>query len=149
MTTSKTHRGPSLHEAWPTTRFAAAFSGISAGDDWPLRITVRPGSDRDVVALAGEIDIATAPQLRYTIHRRLTEDHTRILLDLDAVTFLDGAALGALITATREVAQAHGTLQVTRNTRCMRLLAITGETHRLNITDCRNPADDRGLRFAR
>ena len=109
------------------TRARVGASGL-------LRITVRRGADRDVVALAGEVDVATAPEIASTIHRLLSGGRTDILIDQGAVTYMDGAALRALITATFDAAHAGGSLWVTENTLCSRLLAITGETHRLNIT---------------
>lgn len=135
-----------VHKPRPPGLLSVTSDHLGGAGGDPLHISVRPGNDRDVVALAGEIDIATAPQLASTIHRLLTEGRNNILVDLDAVTFFDGAAIGALITATFDVAHAGGSLWVTHNARCVRLLGITGEAHRLIITDGRHPGGDQGAR---
>ena len=132
----------------PGQRVVATSDHLESSSDL-LRISVRQSDYIDVVALAGEMDIATAPRLASTIHRLLTEGRTDILIDLDAVTFIDGAAIRALITATCDVALAGGTLWVTHNARCLRLLKITDEAHRLNITEGRKPGGNQGVRDGR
>ncbi|HXH79271.1 STAS domain-containing protein [Nocardioides sp.] len=96
---------------------------------------MRPDGDIDVVVLAGELDIATAPAMSSAIDRQLIQGRSRIVLDLDAVTFFDGRAIDAVITATCAAALAGGRLLVTHNPRFMALLKLTCETHRVNVTE--------------
>ena len=98
-----------------------------------LTLKVRTSDAGRVVALAGEIDMATAPQLGPVIRRLLEQGHHAIVIDLDAVTFVDGSAIGALIAASQEVAATGGCLQITPHALCERLLRITGETTQLTI----------------
>ncbi len=101
---------------------------------FPLQISIRPGDDCDVVALAGEIDIASAPQVRSALQRLLAEGRQEIVVDLDEVSFLDASALSALIEATEAVSELGGRLHVTPHPRLMQLLTVTGEAHRVNVT---------------
>jgi len=110
---------------------AGNFGDVDGG----LKVTVHPCDvgGEVVVALAGEIDIATAPQIGPVVGRLLERGHNVIDIDLDAVTFLDGSAIAALIAASHEVAAAGGCLRITEHALCRRLLGITGETERLTI----------------
>lgn len=112
---------------------ATADTCIPGGGGSPLAVTVRPGLGGELVALTGEIDFDTSPQFCRVIGRLLADGRHNIVVDLDAVTFLDGCAIAALIAAAHDVAQAGGKLLVTYNPLCVRLLKITGETGRLNI----------------
>jgi anti-anti-sigma factor len=116
-------------ETPPTDDHPRCTSSTATRSREPLaRVTVRPGSGHDVVVLSGEFDLSTAPQLSPVVHRLLGQGRRRIVLDLDAVTFLDGFAIDMLVMAHRDVRRAGGSLEITRNRLCERLLACTGTT---------------------
>ena len=71
-------------------------------------VTVRSGPSHAVIALAGELDLATVPHLSPVLHGLLSEGRTQITINLDAVTFMDVCALGALLVAHRDVTRAKG-----------------------------------------
>lgn len=100
------------------------------GDDfsWLSRVTVRPGTGHDVVALAGEFDVFTAQQLRPVIQDLLAQGRNRITINLDDLTFMDGYTLRVLVDAHHDVTRAGGSLDITHNPLCARLLIITGTT---------------------
>lgn len=56
----------------------------------------RPAADVVVVAVAGEIDSATAPKLSTCLHRELERKPAVLILDLTAVNFLGAAGLHVL-----------------------------------------------------
>lgn len=89
-------------------------------------VTVRSGPGHAVIALAGELDLATIPHLSPVLHGLLAEGRTQITINLDAVTFMDVCALGALMIAHRDVTRAKGSLEITPNRFCERLLATSG-----------------------
>ncbi|MDF3290201.1 STAS domain-containing protein [Streptomyces silvisoli] len=64
------------------------------------------GPDDCQVFVTGELDIATAPDLRMTLYSAVTT-YQRISVDLSNLQFCDCAGLNALIGAVRR-AQAHG-----------------------------------------
>ncbi len=50
-----------------------------------------------VVAVRGEIDQITAPQLRQTLLEQLDQNPAHLIVDLSAVSFFSSAGLGALL----------------------------------------------------
>ena len=52
-----------------------------------------------MIAVTGEIDVATAPQLRECLHHVIAQGEATVVLDLLGVTFLDSTALGVLVGA--------------------------------------------------
>jgi anti-sigma B factor antagonist len=80
-----------------------------------------------VVAVHGEVDLATVPRLRDGLHRELGNHPGRTLIvDLDGVTVFDDVGLGVLLGA-RRVARARGAdLVVVAGT--ARLRALLSET---------------------
>jgi anti-sigma B factor antagonist len=64
--------------------------------------TRRQGERETVIALHGEVDYATALDLRAAISATLsTGDVDKIIVDLAGVTFLDSTGVGTLVVATR------------------------------------------------
>jgi anti-sigma B factor antagonist len=49
------------------------------------------------LAVAGEIDVATSPELRRELHQLADREPSRIVLDLSDVTFIDSSGLGVLV----------------------------------------------------
>jgi anti-sigma B factor antagonist len=60
-----------------------------------------------VIAVAGELDIATAPELCARLDSSRTVRRPRLLVDLSDVDFCDSTGLRALLGAASEV-RAHG-----------------------------------------
>jgi anti-anti-sigma factor len=59
-----------------------------------------------VVAVVGEIDMATAPDLAQALAADVVHDSIRrVVIDLSAVTFLDSSALNALVQGQRSLAE--------------------------------------------
>jgi|1185.fasta_scaffold09086_1 anti-sigma B factor antagonist len=88
----------------------------------PLSIDVRSADARHVViAVAGEIDMATAPQLAAALGRY---DECDVTVDLAEVEFLDSSGLSVLVHARKRLLQGGHTLR-TVNERRNVLVAIT------------------------
>jgi anti-sigma B factor antagonist len=72
-------------------------------------------SDRDgvrVIAMHGELDLATAPQLCVRIDAARRNGATRVLVDLSTAEFCDSAGLRALIGSHHELAASGGRMAV-------------------------------------
>lgn len=67
---------------------------------------------RHVVAVAGEIDLFTAPELKAALSDALESGRTRIVVDLSNTTFLDSTALGVLIGAVKRLRSRDGVLTI-------------------------------------
>jgi len=113
---------------------AAEASGLSRDEglgqlpagNQDLVIQVRRGPGYVLVTLAGEIDIVTATPLRERLSA-LAADGGQVVADLEQLSFIDAAGLGALATAARQAAACGGRLHVVcarRQTR--QLFQLTG-----------------------
>ena len=67
---------------------------------------------RHVVAVSGEIDLFTAPELKSALGEALESGHTRIVVDLTNTSFLDSTALGVLIGAVKRLRSRDGVLTI-------------------------------------
>jgi anti-sigma B factor antagonist len=100
--------------------------GEQATDDYGLTIEVRQQPSHVLVTVAGEVDIATVPQLQERLAAPASSGQP-LIVNLDRVTFIDAAGLGALAGAASRAAQHDASLHVvcTRH-QVRRLFAITG-----------------------
>jgi anti-sigma B factor antagonist len=93
--------------------------------DFRLEVTGQDGWT--VVAVTGEVDVATAPGLRSRLIDLINEGHHRLVVDLSWVDFIDSTGLGVLIGALKRVRSHDGTLLlVVDDPRVHKLFAITG-----------------------
>jgi anti-sigma B factor antagonist len=92
-----------------------------------LTIVTRLHPQAAVVVVHGEIDLATAPQLRDAALRALAVGAGNLHLDLAGVTFMDSAGLHVLLATRRRAHLAGGHLALCGTSRCVdRLLELTG-----------------------
>jgi anti-sigma B factor antagonist len=101
-----------------------------------FEIEVRSGTATPVVAVRGEVDVATAPQLREGLQRVIADGASTVILDLLGVTFLDSTALGVLVGAHKRCRELGGELRVVvADPRLVKIFEITGLTGVLTISD--------------
>jgi anti-sigma B factor antagonist len=67
---------------------------------------------RHVVAVAGEIDLFTAPELKAMLSEAVEAGRTRIVVDLTETSFLDSTALGVLIGVVKRLRSRDGVLTI-------------------------------------
>lgn len=92
-----------------------------------LTVTTSQQDDVCVVTVSGEVDVHTAAQLRATLDDEIAAGHTKIVLDLDDVGFLDSTGLGVLVGRLKLVRNHSGWLRIVcSNDRVMRVFRITG-----------------------
>jgi anti-sigma B factor antagonist len=102
-------------------------------EDLDIRVHNRHG--HAIVTVAGEIDIATAPQLRAQLYA-VTASGRPVIVDLTAVTFLGAAGLGVLATAAARATAHGGKLHVAaRRYQIRRLFLLTGLHHQIPVSD--------------
>jgi anti-sigma B factor antagonist len=92
-----------------------------------LRLDVHEQDGWSVLAVGGEIDVATAPRLREQLIGLVNADRCRIVVDLEAVDFIDSTGLGVLIGALKRVRTHDGELVlVVTEPRILKVFEITG-----------------------
>ncbi|MDQ4007206.1 MAG: STAS domain-containing protein [Actinomycetota bacterium] len=80
-----------------------------------------------VLALAGELDVATAPCFRKHLAAAVEDGATKVVVDLSRVTFMDLAGVGTLVSALCRTRWARGSIcLVGPNREVSRLLSLAG-----------------------
>jgi anti-sigma B factor antagonist len=104
--------------------------------DQDFHIEQRTDVTPPVITVSGEIDVATAPQLRECLHAVIAQGEATIVLDLLGVTFLDSTALGVLVGALKRCRELGGELHVVvADPRIVKIFEITGLTSVFTIAD--------------
>ena len=82
-----------------------------------------------VLAVQGEIDVYTAPQVRQQLIDLANEGHKTVVMDMESVDFLDSTGLGVLVGGLKRLRGADGDLVlVSTQPRVVKVLEITGLT---------------------
>jgi len=99
----------------------------------PFRATAgKLADDVGLVAVSGELDLYTAPDLEAAILSASDGQGPRLIVDLSAISFIDSTALGVLLKHVGRLAARGGSLIVVSNDpRIDRLLEITGLQERI------------------
>jgi anti-sigma B factor antagonist len=101
----------------------------------PPQLTVQatPEPGYTLVSVAGELDIATAPELRDCLVPLLA-DHPTLVIDLDRVSFCDATGLGVLVGAANRARANRARLHlVCSGPNIRRLFDLTGLARRLPL----------------
>lgn len=99
----------------------------------PFRATAgKLADDVGLVAVSGELDYFTAPQLEAAIQSASNGQGPKLIVDLSAISFIDSTALGVVLKHVTRLAARGGSLIVVSNDpRIARLLEITGLQDRI------------------
>jgi anti-sigma B factor antagonist len=89
-------------------------------------VTRELGDGTFVVALTGEVDLYTAPELKSELLRLVAEGPNRIVVDLTGATFVDSTTLGVLLGAVKRLRLIGGELVIVcADLNIRRILSIT------------------------
>jgi anti-sigma B factor antagonist len=92
-----------------------------------LSVTTRESAGRTVVAVAGEVDVYTAPTLDDRLTSLVDAGDVRVVVDLTDVEFLDSTGLGVLVKALKRTREKEGSLDlVVASDRILKVFRITG-----------------------
>ena len=100
---------------------------------------------RAVVALAGELDLATAPQLRERLALLSDAGKNQVTLDLTHLDFIDSTGLSVLVMVFNRAQAAEGSM-IIRNPSLsvMRIFEITGLASVFTIAGDGDPVPSTG-----
>jgi anti-sigma B factor antagonist len=100
------------------------------------------GNGTRVVALRGELDVATMPSLDEALSGAVRGEGTpRVLIDLSEVTFIDSTALMRLLTALRQLDRRGGQMVLAcSNPTVLRLFEVTRTNETFEIFPTRDRA---------
>jgi len=94
-----------------------------------------------VLALRGELDVATVPRLAEPLREALAAGKTAVVIDLGELTFLDSTGLMVLLNGLRRVVRQGGNLAIVcTNPTVLRLFDITGTATTFTVVDSRERA---------
>ena len=100
-----------------------------------FRVTVHNEDRATVIAVTGELDLASSPALQEELDR-ISAESTLLIIDLRELDFMDSTGLSVLVRAHqhaeeqgRRLAMVKGPQQV------QRLLSLTGVADRLTLVD--------------
>jgi len=79
-----------------------------------------------VISVEGELDLATAPQLKWMLMDALEEGHSHLLLDLSLSTFMDSTALGVLVGVNRSLGAGGALAIVCANPNLLKIFELSG-----------------------
>jgi anti-sigma B factor antagonist len=104
----------------------------TAGDGFAI---TRRQLDEDtcLVIPAGELDLASAPNLKWTLNDVLRGGATNIALDLELVSFIDSTALGVLVGVRRSLAEQSHLAIVGGDAHVLQIFELTGLDARFNM----------------
>jgi anti-sigma B factor antagonist len=98
----------------------------------PLSIAVSYQDDRVVLALEGELDMASAPLLQQAVEDPELAGKPLLVLDLQHLEFIDSTGLRIILAARKLCGERDQELAVTqRSPQVERLLSVTGISEHL------------------
>lgn len=92
-----------------------------------MQIATTPGSDRYLITVSGEVDLATSPDLDVAIIAAIDAGAASVVIDLSDVSFMDSSGLGVIVRALKRCREAENDLDlVITNERVLKVFGITG-----------------------
>ena len=101
-----------------------------------FRLEVRSQGEATIIAVSGELDLASSPALQEELDRVSASGTEMLIIDLRELDFMDSTGLSVLVRAHqraeeqgRRLAMVKGPQQV------QRLLSLTGVADRMTVVD--------------
>jgi anti-sigma B factor antagonist len=79
-----------------------------------------------VLTVAGELDLSSAPDLKWALADALDMGRGQVVVDLSLVTFLDSTALGVLVGVQRRLSSGTQLAIVCADANVLRIFELTG-----------------------
>jgi anti-sigma B factor antagonist len=79
-----------------------------------------------LIAVAGELDLSTAPRLKWMLIDSLETGLTGLIVDLTAATFMDSTALGVLVGVKRRLGVGEGLAIICPHPDVLKIFEVAG-----------------------
>lgn len=87
-----------------TTQRMAETSNVGQSAPVPFMVIARELNDAtSVIAIEGELDLSSAPRVKWVLTDALEEGRTRLVVDLSQASFMDSTGLGVLIGVSKRL----------------------------------------------
>jgi anti-sigma B factor antagonist len=101
-----------------------------------FRVEVRVEDWATVIALSGELDLASTPALEEELAQVFGSDSPLVIIDLRELEFMDSTGLSILVKAHQCAEEVHRQLCLVKGPQqVQRLLTLTGVAERLSLID--------------
>ncbi|MBV9839716.1 MAG: STAS domain-containing protein [Solirubrobacterales bacterium] len=101
-----------------------------------FQVDVRSEGRAAVIAISGELDLASSPALEEQLARVSQSDAELLVMDLRQLDFMDSTGLSILVKAHQQATKAGQEFGVVRGSeQVQRLLNLTGVAERLVLVD--------------
>ena len=85
------------------------------------------GDDTDVISLAGEVDLYTAPEFKQQLLEVIAQGGKQVIVDFTDTTFIDSTTLGVLVGGVKRLRSNDGQLALVCSDRNItKIFEITG-----------------------
>jgi anti-sigma B factor antagonist len=103
--------------------------------------TEKSGNDAYVIALAGEVDLYTAPEFKQELLDVIGGGAKEVVVDFSRTTFIDSTTLGVLVGGVKRLRPAGGRLSIVCSDRNItKIFEITGLDRVFQIYESRDEA---------
>ena len=79
-----------------------------------------------VVQVKGELDLTTAPRLKWMLHDLIEAGRTTHVVDLNETTFMDSTALGVLVAVNRSLEEGMRLVIVCARSNVLKIFELSG-----------------------
>ena len=101
-----------------------------------FRVEMRTEGQATVVGVAGELDLASSPELEQQLEQFYASDNELLVIDLRGLEFMDSTGLSVIVSAHQKLIDAGRRLIIVRGPQqVQRLLDLTGVAERLELVD--------------
>ncbi len=101
-----------------------------------FRVEMRTEGRATVVAVTGELDLASSPELEQRLEQFYASDSELLVIDLRGLEFMDSTGLSVIVGAQQKLIDAGRRLIIVRGPQqVQRLLDLTGVAERLELVD--------------
>ena len=101
-----------------------------------FRLEVRNQGRATVIAVSGELELASSPALQEELDRVAVSDSQMLIIDLRELDFMDSTGLSVLVRAHQRIEEQGRQLAMVKGPQqVQRLLSLTGVAERLTLVD--------------